>query len=221
MLALRTGEQALQPLPPWRFYVKACPNGMRCRLVVPRRVTQMTLRRPSCRLIIAILALALVPDEVVASAAPLHRTGAASSSPQLSVRFPGQGRACRFNAILSRNNGRPTDVTCLVEGNGFIPYRPVHLTYDVSIPMLPVAPTDQSARVANRPVLTPLPHVRCLMRLPRSCRVIVPNAHGHFGPVWMRFIYLLGERNQYFEIRAYGGPHDQATFTLPYQIVNE
>jgi hypothetical protein len=162
-----------------------------------------------------------VPDEVVASAAPLHRTGAASSSPQLSVRFPGQGRACRFNAILSRNNGRPTDVTCLVEGNGFIPYRPVHLTYDVSIPMLPVAPTDQSARVANRPVLTPLPHVRCLMRLPRSCRVIVPNAHGHFGPVWMRFIYLLGERNQYFEIRAYGGPHDQATFTLPYQIVNE
>jgi hypothetical protein len=53
------------------------------------------------------------------------------------------------------------------------------------------------------------------MRRVVLCRHVQTDAGGRFGPIWVRFTYLLGDIGQQFEVHAYGGPHDQAAVTLP------
>jgi hypothetical protein len=139
----------------------------------------------------------------------------APSTPQLRVRFPGHP-GCQYDLKPSGNHGRPTAVTCLIDGNGFTSHHLVRLSYGFAIPQLPLAPNDEPTRGAAQALLTPLPHVQCLMHQVSRCRLIAPDAHGHFGPVWVRLIYLQGDRDQFFTLRADGGPNNRASLRLPY-----
>jgi hypothetical protein len=50
---------------------------------------------------------------------------------------------------------------------------------------------------------------------PVLCKHVQTDARGRFGPIWVRFTYLLGDISQQFEVHAYGGPNNQATVALP------
>lgn len=167
--------------------------------------------------IVAAAGLALVPGMMRVSADSFSRA-VTSPAPQLSVRFPGHLHECHYALTISQNNGRPTTVICLIEGSGFRPHQVVRLNYTFSLSPSLVS-NSQPKRTPARTQPTALPYVQCLMRVARLCRYTQPGARGHFGPIWVKFFYLLGDRDQFFGVHAYGGPDDRASLVLPYTRV--
>lgn len=144
-----------------------------------------------------------------------------TACPVLSLRSPGMPRRlyCRPQLSVEVNGGRPVANTCLLEGFGFTPGGTAHLNYSLSISYLGVTSNGQQEAGAARRVSTPMPYVQCLMRRPILCHTIPVDAHGRFGPVWVRFRYLLGDVAQVFTVHAYGGPHERANVDLPWSQV--
>jgi hypothetical protein len=153
------------------------------------------------------------------SCPPTTLSGAAC--PRLTLRSPGVPRRlyCRHQLDTQVNGGRPIANTCLLEGFGFTPGTTAHLNYSFSIAYVGFAPNAQQEPGAARRVSTPMPYVRCLMRQPLLCHAVTVDAHGHFGPIWIRFHYLLGDLAQVFTVHGYGGPHERANVDLPWTQV--
>ena len=53
------------------------------------------------------------------------------------------------------------------------------------------------------------------MRRKLLCKHVQTDAQGRFGPIWVRFAYLLGDIDQLFAVHAYGGPNNQAAVVVP------